>query len=44
MGIRAGAPEDQVDTSEEMAELGGAVLVSSGTEYNAVGDGRLPRP
>ena len=43
-GIRAGAPEDQVDTSEEMAEVEGAVIALSGTEHNAVDDGRLPRP
>ena len=41
--MRAGAaPEDQVDTSEGMAEVGGAVLDSSGTEYTAGGGGRLP--
>ena len=38
MGMRAGAP---VDTSEGRANVGGAVLASSGTEHNAGGDGRL---
>ena len=42
--MRAGAPEDHVDTTEGTAEVGGAVLASSGTEHNAGGDGRLPRP
>ena len=35
--MRAGVPEDQVDTSEGTAEVGGAVLASSGTEHNAGG-------